>query len=98
MEAAYVDRQVASHAREPALLGGVRQKLSASMKSIPSFNTKRFARHIEAAYDKAHEKQAVVLKQLPDADAQYDRESGQYLAKMIALRQMSRAIASECVC
>jgi protein O-GlcNAc transferase len=42
-------------AREPALLGGVREKLAANIKSAPLFNTKRFARHIEAAYGKMWE-------------------------------------------
>ena len=37
-------------AREPALLASVRRKLAANIESAPLFNTKRFARHIEAAY------------------------------------------------
>jgi predicted O-linked N-acetylglucosamine transferase (SPINDLY family) len=39
----------------PALLSGVRRKLAANSKSAPLFNTKRFARHIEAAYAKMWE-------------------------------------------
>lgn len=37
-------------ASEPALLGGVRRKLATNIGSAPLFDTKRFARHIEAAY------------------------------------------------
>jgi predicted O-linked N-acetylglucosamine transferase (SPINDLY family) len=37
-------------ARDPALLGAVRRKLSDNRLSFPLFDTDRFRRHIEAAY------------------------------------------------
>jgi predicted O-linked N-acetylglucosamine transferase (SPINDLY family) len=37
-------------AREPALLSTLRQKLAGNRETQPLFDTKRFTRHIEAAY------------------------------------------------
>jgi protein O-GlcNAc transferase len=37
-------------ARDPLLLASLKQKLARNRKSYPLFDTKRFARHIEAAY------------------------------------------------
>ncbi len=37
-------------AREPALLAAMRQKLARNRERYPLFDTKRFTRHIEAAY------------------------------------------------
>ena len=38
-------------AREPAVLAGIRQRLAHNRLSSPLFNTERFARHIERAYE-----------------------------------------------
>jgi predicted O-linked N-acetylglucosamine transferase (SPINDLY family) len=38
--------------REPALLAALRRKLAQNRGATPLFDTKRFARHIEAAYAK----------------------------------------------
>ena len=38
-------------AREPALLGGLRERLVAGRMTCPLFDTARFTRHLELAYD-----------------------------------------------
>jgi predicted O-linked N-acetylglucosamine transferase (SPINDLY family) len=38
-------------ARDPVLLASIKQKLARNRQTHPLFNTARFARHIEAAYD-----------------------------------------------
>jgi predicted O-linked N-acetylglucosamine transferase (SPINDLY family) len=44
-------------AREPAILAGLRKKLAVNRESFPLFNTKRYTRHLEAAYLEMSERQ-----------------------------------------
>jgi protein O-GlcNAc transferase len=38
-------------ATEPALLGGLRQRLAANLPQAPLYDTPRYTRHLEAAYE-----------------------------------------------